>query len=514
LTASTIVMPREVPTEGPGMDWEDENEADVDADEDPNKEEDSGDEGSTAAGDEGSDVAGEDAAAAAAVAEAEVKGNDDAAADSDEEDDDDDEEEVVAAVVFDDEEEGVEEEEGDDDDDDGGDDDDEPTPPAAVVGASKAARPAANAASSKALSTPPPAKKAPPKTAHGGSRKPSQSSAANKPGSSGGKSIASTSKSATKKAPSKAKGSGAGPNNNKSNPSDVVRTGVVSAKSLAAAKDARTLLEEVVQSLPITMEECTVRSFGRLSVNGDPLSENLFCSAGALYPVGFSCDRYEFSPVHGRVLKVNGAILDGAKIREKQKSMGVPAERRIKSDGPLFRLMWGPAIDEDATLFEHPYIPQIHSAPITSGPVVLAIADPTSNGGDDNNGRSGTPRAAPRVLEPARGMRVRVRFEKNEWYNGTIAKSVAQPSPPPSSKKKKKPKSFMLQIRYDDGSVEEIRYPDPDVALLLPGTLWIMHSLVGKRRHAAFASFCAYFLTPALSHQASRAKWMPLATWS
>jgi hypothetical protein len=498
-------MPSEVPTEGPAMDWENEDEADIDADVGP-KEEDA-DGASSAAGSDESDMEGDPAAAGAAAAE--VEGNEDEEADSDG-DDEDDEEEVVAAVVFDDDEE-EEEEDGDDDDDDDGGDKDETTPPAAVVAASKAARPAANAASSKALSTPPPAKKAPPKT-HGGSRKPSHSSA-NKPGSSGGKTIASASKSATKKAPSKAKGSGAGPNNNKSNPSDVVRTGVVSAKSLAAAKDARTLLEEVVQLLPITMEECTVRSFGRLSVNGDPLSENLFCSAGALYPVGFSCDRHEFSPVHGRVLKVNCAILDGAKIREKQKSMGLPAENRIKSDGPLFRLMWGPAVDEDATLFEHPYIPQIHSAPITSGPVVLAIADPTSNGGDDNIGRSGTPRAAPRVLEPARGMRVRVRFEKNEWYNGTITKSVEQPSPPPSSKKKKKPKSFMLQIRYDDGSVEELRYPDPDVALLLPGTLWIMHSCVGKRRHAAFSSVCAYFLTPVLSHQESRAKWMPSATW-
>jgi hypothetical protein len=499
-------MPSEVPTDGPAMDWENEDEAEADVD--PNKEEDSANEASSAAGDDESDMEGDAAAEAAAV---KVEGNDDEEADSDEDDEeDDDDEEVVAAVVFDDEEEAVEGEDVDDDDDGG--DDDEPTPPAAVVAASKAARPAANVSSSKALSTPPPAKKAPSKT-HGGSRKPAHSSA-NKPGSSGGKTIASTSKSATKKTPSsKAKGSGAGPNNNKTNPSDVVRTGIVSAKSLAAAKDARALLEEVVQALPITMEECTVRSFGRLNVNGDPLSENLFCSAGALYPVGFSCDRHEFSPVHGRVLKVNCAILDGAKIREKQKSMGVPVENRIKSDGPLFRLMWGPAIDEDATLFEHPYIPQIHSAPITSGPVVLAIADPTSNGGDDNNGRSGTPRAAPRVLEPARGMRVRVRFEKNEWYNGTITKSVEQPSPPPSSKKKKKPKSFMLQIRYDDGSVEEIRYPDPDVALLLPGTLWIMNSCVGKRRHATFSSVCAYFLSPVLSHQESRAKWMPSATW-
>jgi hypothetical protein len=465
-------MPSEVPTEGSAMDSDDDNDND---DEDmagadaasPTKDDSGGDSSSSAAGDD--EVSeGEGSAVVAAEAEAEVEGNAAAGADSDddeeEDDEDDDEEEVVAAVVFDDDDDDDEEDNDDDDDARTG----ERTPPAQV-----APRPSVNVSSSASkatMSTPPPAKtkaQAPPKSSGGGSsRKPSASS---KPGGSAGKTISSATK-ATKKAPSKAKGSGAG-GPNKSHPGDVVRTGVVSAKSLAAAKDARTLLEEVVQFLPITMEECTVRSFGRLSVNGDPLSENHFCTAGALYPVGFSCDRYEFSPVHGRVLKVNCTILDGSKIRDKQKSMGVPTDKQLKTDGPVFRLMWGPAIDEDATLFEHPYIPQIHSAPITSGPVVLAIADPTSgsNGdSDNNNGRNSSGRT-PRVLEPSRGMRVRVRFEKNEWYNGTIAKSEEQPSPPPSSRKKKKPKSYALRIRYDDGSLEDITYPDPDVALLLPG---------------------------------------------
>ena len=247
---------------------------------------------------------------------------------------------------------------------------------------------------------------------------------------------------------------------------------VASPQCLAAARDARAALQEMVPSLPYSLAEIQVRSFGRLPL--DPGADGKFATAGALFPVGFSCDRFEFSPVHGRVLRVRCSILDGRRVRKKQRACGVPPSRQVP-EGPIFRLLWGQAIDEDILpdSVEYPYSPHAHSAPLTGDPhlaVAVAVADaPTSSKS-----------SATSSLIPERGMRVKVRYDRNQWHPGTIARSVEWPDPRGSkkaakskgSKNSKSPprKRYKLSIRYDDGSREELVYPDPDVSLLLPGT--------------------------------------------
>jgi hypothetical protein len=416
----------------------------------------------------------EEEAAAAEVVVAEEALEDANEEDNDDDDEDDDEEEVLAAVVVDDEDEPAEEDDSDGDDDD--DDKNRSADPVAVevVPAVVAAVPAA-LRPAKQVTAPPPSKPSKPAGKAGGSKKAPLSGPGKATGAGttagGGKATASSKP--KKKPPSKSKGSASASSpgqKDRHHPNDPLRAGIASPKSLSAARDARALLHEAVQNLPLALEETTVRSFGRLKVLSDPFGENRYATAGALYPVGFSCDRYEFSPIHGRHLKIRCSILDGKKVREQQKAAGVPANQQVKADGPVFRLMWGNAVDEDAAHVEYPYLPQAHSAPITSGSVALAIADPNAGSAAAGGGKGGaSSRAARRTLEPSAGMRVRVYYDKNEWHNGTIVESVERPSPPAAGKKKAPPKTYNIKIRYDDASLEEIVYPDSDVGLLLPG---------------------------------------------
>ena len=171
----------------------------------------------------------------------------------------------------------------------------------------------------------------------------------------------------------------------------------VRPERLHAAKDAREMLVEEVQTLPHSMGECQIRAFGRLLVDRSP-----FCTTAALYPVGFTCDRYEFSPSHGRIVKLRCSILN-------------------VDNKPLFRIVWGQGIDEDANV-EYPF-----SLKETAPP-------------------------------PAVGMRVRVKFTADKAYEGSITSAVQKTS-----------KSYKLDILYDDGSTEKLVYPDRDVTLVLPG---------------------------------------------
>jgi len=246
----------------------------------------------------------------------------------------------------------------------------------------------------------------------------------------------------------------------------------VSPRSLQAAKDARSVLEENVQTLPLVLMESQVRSFGRIPLDGSDKQEgNKFVSPSAIYPVGFSSDRFEFSPVHGRPLKIRCCILDGRRIKEKQKAGGFPISD--VHDGPVFRLMWGRGVDEDDDDdVEYPFHPDTHAAPqevpakkgkASSSTPILSNTDPPHP--------SMTPQIHPEV-----GMRVRVRFDKNKYYFGTIVSAMeAPPASNGSGKKKKQKKPLPIEIQYDDGSKEEIPYPDPDVAILLPGTCCVFY---------------------------------------
>lgn len=207
--------------------------------------------------------------------------------------------------------------------------------------------------------------------------------------------------------------------------------------SLDAASAAREMLLQTVPSLPIRINESfVVRSFGQLNVQ----SADKFSTSSALYPVGFCCDRYEFSPVHGRVLKFRCGILDGKRSS-------------LEYDGPVFRVMWGQGVDEDVDKVDYPYDPYTNSAPIASPENGDVVAVPASVGGNHE------------IALPTAGMRVKVRFEKDQYYYGTI-QSVEEDE---GEKKKKKRRSAEISIAYDDGFTEEAVFPDPDIMLVMPG---------------------------------------------
>jgi hypothetical protein len=226
----------------------------------------------------------------------------------------------------------------------------------------------------------------------------------------------------------------------------------IDSKRMEAANTAREMLYEAVPRLPFPVNESSndqyyVRNFGRLKVDSDETSSK-FSTSTALYPVGFSCDRYEFSPSHGRILKLRCSIIDGKVVGE---------------TGPIFRVMWGQGVDDDVDTVEYPYDPFTNSAPITSktgdDDVVVVPSVPAMHHSIDQQ-----------VL-PAVGMRVKARFDKNQYFHGTISKVVEREEGSNSANsKKKKKKAIHVTILYDDGSNEETTFPDPDITLVMPGT--------------------------------------------
>jgi hypothetical protein len=212
----------------------------------------------------------------------------------------------------------------------------------------------------------------------------------------------------------------------------------ISGRRMGAANSAREMLIQTVPRLPVMINDSfIVRSFGQLHVE----ASNKFSTANALFPVGFCCDRYEYSPTHGRVLKLRCAILDGQRTN-------------VDYDGPIFRVMWGQGVDDDVDKVEYPYNPYANSAPVASSGSDDVLAIPAAPGG-----------ASSEMVVPTNGMRVKVRFDKDQFYYGTIT-SVEDTS---SEKKKKKRKQVKIMVRYDDGSSEEAVYPDPDITLVMPG---------------------------------------------
>jgi hypothetical protein len=226
----------------------------------------------------------------------------------------------------------------------------------------------------------------------------------------------------------------------------ILSLGRVDSKRMEAANAAREMLYEAVPRLPFLVTDSTtdqyyIRNFGRLKIGKDEASSK-FATPNALYPVGFSCDRYEFSPSHGRNLKLRCSILDGKTIGE---------------TGPVFRVMWGRGVDEDVDKVEYPYDPFTNSNPIFS---------------DDNNEDEDNVVALPATLDdhhvvPTPGMRVKARYTKDDFYFGTISK-VTEKQDDTSGKSKKK-NVFDITIEYDGGYSEECAFPDPDISLVMPG---------------------------------------------
>jgi hypothetical protein len=214
----------------------------------------------------------------------------------------------------------------------------------------------------------------------------------------------------------------------------------ISRDNFEAAQASRMMLVQSVPRLPLTVSEShSVRSFGRICVEKQE-DGPLFSSPSALYPVGFSCDRYEFSPVHGRILKLRCTILDGQQVQEKQRELNLPV---YPTKGPIFRIMWGEGIDDTSDTFEYAYNPYLNSACLIN---------------------SGTSNKVNAQLFPEEGMRVRVRYEHDQWYAGTIAECAAA-----GANHQTGVMNYEMRIAYDDGSEERVSYPDPDVSLYQPG---------------------------------------------
>jgi len=245
----------------------------------------------------------------------------------------------------------------------------------------------------------------------------------------------------------------------------------VARDRLEAAQAARDVLITSVQNTPFKFSDShSVRNFGRIKIEDDS-RDPLFSSSTALYPVGYSCDRYEFSPVHGRIVKMRCDILDGSKFQDvKEEDMdGKAAHNNVEAGngktncgrGPVFRITWGMGIDELDDGSPFPF--DLYSAASPIGNEVDTVAVPL--GLDSMN------------VEPKPAMRVKVRFEGDIWYHGTISgvnmkKEEAEPEKKKRGARSKKGKKglFNVTINYDDGMTEEVTYPDSDVVLVAPGS--------------------------------------------
>ena len=247
------------------------------------------------------------------------------------------------------------------------------------------------------------------------------------------------------------------------------------------AKAARTSLVETAQSLPMVVSDTqVVRSFGRI----DPR----YATVNNIFPVGFSCDRLEFSPVHGRVLKMRCTILDGENLLKRQRELKL---KETAAEGPLFRIMWGQGIDEDENQTPFPYDATKDSPAIP----VEGLNDCNNNDDDDDNDKSPQPpskdkskkgsndksKNKPKPIAPKEGMRVRVLYDKTQYFMGKLT-WVGSEQKEKRSGKKKTP----VKIRYDDGSLEDATLPDPDIAICLHGaflnctSIWT-HVVVSNR---------------------------------
>jgi len=205
-----------------------------------------------------------------------------------------------------------------------------------------------------------------------------------------------------------------------------------SADCREAVEEARAMLQHVVGRLPMSIGSggniARVRALGKVTMDDDR-----FSSTHHIYPVGFSCDRYEFSPVHGRIIKLRCTIFDGEKVKKTQKENGLKV---TYPEGPLFRIMWGVGIDEEQDIADYPYDMNMVSSAI-------------KNGKYENNADE---------LLPVEGMRVRVKYDQDQWYTGTITEAEEQEKG-----------EVEITIQYDDGSIEHAVYPDPDIDLFVPG---------------------------------------------
>ena len=242
---------------------------------------------------------------------------------------------------------------------------------------------------------------------------------------------------------------------------------VITRDKLEAAQKARDILLSSMKHTPLKVSDShVIQNIGRVVVENDESKEPVFSNPTSLFPIGFCCDRYEFSPVHGRIIKLRCEILDGREIEknlvsEKKKEEGSASKKKRTYKGPLFRITWGQGVDNLTDGKPFPFDLYSSSAPMGGEVDTVAV-----------------PMGLDVSVVPEAGMRVKVRFEKEKWYRGTIKKVVKKDPAAEAKEKKKGTRSkknkklhYLINIKYDDGMKEEIAYPDPDVVLIAPSEL-------------------------------------------
>jgi hypothetical protein len=156
--------------------------------------------------------------------------------------------------------------------------------------------------------------------------------------------------------------------------------------------------------------------------------------------------------------------------------------------------MWGRGVDED--VFDdnvlYPFNPKIHAAPI----------EPSGKNSNESSSYDDSPSST-----PAQGMRVKVRYDKNESHYGTITKATAAAK---TSSKKSRKTEYSINILYDDESTEVATYPDPDIIMAMPGTFFKFYTRL----------LCCFIVTLPLcyhhyhSTQVPKRRLMYMAMWN
>jgi len=215
-----------------------------------------------------------------------------------------------------------------------------------------------------------------------------------------------------------------------------------------------------VPALPACIGDraCILYNFG--SVVEDNSYTSKYSKPTSIHPIGFSCTRFEYSPVHGRVIRIRCDVLPG----------------------PTFAISWGRGVDEEPVVQMRSFDP----FPSADDPINILRAkkDATSDMNCISNDSNGMYIGSKgNILPPCVGMSVKVRFDNDWWYGGTVSgvdeiseeEGENEESAGEEDVKNKNTgskRTWALSITYDDGAVEDdILYPSKDVLMFSSSTV-------------------------------------------
>ena len=244
-----------------------------------------------------------------------------------------------------------------------------------------------------------------------------------------------------------------------------------------AIAHARNLLLMEVPALPILLNsssataECLIESFGEVQTynnnnNASSTSQSnrrrsRYCKPSAIYPIGFQCVRYEYSPLHGRMIALRCSVrsgpvfvisfgdvneIDRNNINENNGNMNVNAG--LRSFDPY------PDVQAPAVYHRDNY-ERDDSATVTASSTVKW--DALGN-----------------TIPPQVNYAAKVRFDNDWWYAGYVSDVNTKPNANDLNAVdtlSTSASSWLISITFDDGAVEDdIEYPSPDVLLFHPCT--------------------------------------------